>query len=274
MSQVAIKSTTVGRSSGTIKVSIAPLVGMNVKLYVSCSEAPGSGFSNACPECFNPALQPRTCDTHGLLDSIAKVYRDGDDYFEITDADLDTMKLETAKNFVPSAVVSVNDVTDLLTQTQKQYYLVPDGYESGLTYAALFETLLRGRQVLLGKYSLNSGRETLAAILPDNDGLILLHLPFYDVRRPVPELSLPEVDAPILRAMKIIVNNLPHTFDYAAVTDNYDRALQKVILAKTQAKLATESKAILATVTPIANAPGIKTRRTRRNVLDCSPGQR
>jgi len=247
LSQVATKSTTIGRSSGKISITLGVLTRMEVKLYVSCSESPGSGLNQACPDCLSPALAPRVCETHGtILAPLAKVYRDGDNVFQITEDDLAAMKLETAKNFVPIAMVKVSAVPDLLTEASKKYFLVPEGFTSGLIYAALTDHLTKTRSVIIGKYSLNSGRENLAAILPDEDDgmLTLIQLPFPDIRRPKPELSLPVVTEPVQKGMKIILNNMPTTFDYDACQDDYDAALQLVILKKTSGKIVEESTAI------------------------------
>jgi non-homologous end joining protein Ku len=251
-----------------VSIGIAKI---EVKLYISCSEVPGSGLHQGCPECLSQVLAPRTCETHGVLDSLVKVYRDGDTIFQITEDDFTSMKLETKKNFVSVALAKTSDVADLLTESFKKYYLVPDGFSSITLYAALAEALEKNKQVLMGKYSLNSGRENLAAILPDDaGGLILVHLPFQDIRRPRPELNLPVVTPAIQKGMKVILSILPTTFDYDAATDNYDAALQRVILAKTTAQITKASETIkqLATVTKITEANGVKTGKPRRKVLD------
>lgn len=210
---------------------------MNVKLYVSSSDTPGSGLNNACPDCLAPALQPRNCETHGNLESVKRVYRDGDTVLEITDEDIENMKLETFKNFVTVAMLRDSEVSDLLTESYKKYHLVNDGYSSGLTYAALLDAMLRGNKVLMGKYSLQNGRETLAAIVPDGDGLVLLHLPFSDIRRPKPTLELPDVTTVVRKGMKVITDSIPSSFDYDSMVDSYDLALQKVVLEKSVQKI-------------------------------------
>lgn len=172
------------------------------------------------------------------MNAIVQVYRDGEDVFEITEKDYDELKLPTAKNFIPIAVVLKSDMVSLFTQSQKQYFLIPDGYESGLKYAALMKALIKSKQCIVGKYSIRSGREFLAIIMPDNNGLILLQIPFNDARRSAPKLVLPLVSNNVCADMKTILDTLPQTFDYAATIDSYDTALEKLILVKTATNLA------------------------------------
>ncbi|MCX4826073.1 Ku protein [Streptomyces sp. NBC_01142] len=168
-------------------------------------------------------------------DEIGKGYEvSKDTLVEVTDEDLDSMPLPTAKAIEIVAFVPTDSIDPIRVSTG--YYLAADGAVAAKPYTLLRKALERSAKVAIAKFAWH-GRERLG-LLRIKDNVIVLHAMRWpdEIRSPQELTPKPtdvdddEINAAIQLMETMAADNI------SGYTDHYREALEEVIAAKAEGK--------------------------------------
>ncbi|WP_327328102.1 Ku protein [Streptomyces sp. NBC_01210] len=180
----------------------------------------------------------KVCEIDGKQlsnDEIGRGYEvSKDTIVEVTDEDLDSMPLPTAKAIEIVAFVPANSIDPV--RIGDSYYLAADGAVAAKPYVLLRKALERSAKVAVAKFAWHN-RERLGLLRIKEDAIVLHSMRWPDeIRDPAAltpktvDLEDSEVDAAI-QLMETMAAD-----DISGYTDHYRAALEEVIAAKAAGK--------------------------------------
>jgi len=231
------KVSVTGKVVQNINIALNGIIPFPVKVYSPYNASEGSGARLACPSCKGFISQPRQCTTakceyEGVLPehvSPIKLIVEGDKAIVLNDEDMEFLDLETRDNYVIEGVVKFAQVEELLAYADKTYYLAPATATAAMLYAGVLSNLKKTKRCFIGKYTLRSSREILGIIRPFGGNLIVQNVPFASIRRPLPQWEVPALKDSDHDTIERVLSELPQTFEYNAVRDEYGAALTKLV---------------------------------------------
>ncbi|MBC7138111.1 MAG: Ku protein [Defluviimonas sp.] len=157
----------------------------------------------------------------------------GDEYLLLQPEEIDAIKLETKKTFELVQFVREAEIPPLYYD--KPYYVVPTDELAEDAYRVVRDALREAGKVGLGQLTMR-GRESLCAVRPCGDGLLMETLHYADeIRSAAPLFSQIEdapADADLLAVATQLIDRKTAPFDAKAFKDHYDMALRALIEAK------------------------------------------
>lgn len=175
-------------------------------------------------------------DREVALAEIGKGYEDADGtVIPITDEDLAKLPIPTTRTIEILAFVPADRIDPL--QMDTPYYLSANGVTAAKPYTLLREALKRSRKVAVAKFSLR-GRERLGMLRVVNDVIAMHGLLWPDEIR-VPEEVAPQESVTVRDRELDLADALMEALgevDLDELHDEYRRALEELIAAKTQGK--------------------------------------
>lgn len=192
-------------------------------------------------------------------DDILKGYElPGDEYLLLQPEEIDAIKLETKKTFELVQFVGEREIPPLYYD--KPYYIVPTDELAEDAYRVVRDALRKAGKVGLGQLTMR-GKESLCAVRPCGDGLLMETLYYADEIRSAEPLFSQIEDAPadkeLLAVATQLIDRKTAAFDAKAFKDHYDIALRALVEAKRKNRK-----------TPRAAAGEDKARPKGENVVD------
>jgi len=238
----ALKSTTV--SFG--------MVVMPVKVYPSTGSTDKSSFNQIHTACGTRIKMPKSCPKcNKVLEAgeISKGYSlgkgaDGQEKFLLlTEADLDSIPLETAQNIAIDAFVPAEALVDP-RWLEDVYILAPE--PTAIRPYSLFSKAMRESNVFgVAKVCLKEQKEHLAIVRPFDDMLALQMLRWGDELRDYTELKVfANVSDKELDMAKMLIKAMVKPVDLKSYQDEYKVALLKLIQAKLDGKVIEQPVAV------------------------------
>ena len=164
-------------------------------------------------------------------------------YVTITDEDLDTIQVESARVIDIERFVGRADIDQLYWDSP--YYLEPDGPMAIEAFAVIREAMRREDVVGLGRVVISS-RERAVAVEPRDKGMLVTTLRDAREVKPASAIfdSIPdvEVDEEMLTLAETIIARKKGPFDPTLFEDRYQTALRALVDAKVKGEKPTAVK--------------------------------
>jgi DNA end-binding protein Ku len=177
-------------------------------------------------------LGPMTCPIHGAVakEDIVKGYEYAKgQYCLITDEDLETLPVASRQQVKIESFCPASELDPCMFD--KSYYLLP-GKGGQAAFALLLHGLAAEQVVGLGKFSLRSQREVLAAIRVAR-GVCFLHTCFYqNEMRVTLDQPLPTVGEKELALATQLIGMIKKPFDATEHEDRYLTAFEELVAKK------------------------------------------
>ncbi|MGK5632833.1 Ku protein, partial [Streptomyces sp. URMC 123] len=171
-------------------------------------------------------------DTEVPSEEISKGYPAPDGTtVQLTDADLASLPLPTAKTIEILAFVPADEIDPL--QLDRSYYLAADGAAAAKPYVLLREALKRSEKVAVAKLALR-GRETLGMLRVVDDALAMHTMLWPDEIRSSAGVA-PDADVKIRDAELDLADTLMNALgdiDLESLHDEYREAVEELVEAK------------------------------------------
>ena len=171
-------------------------------------------------------------------------------YILINDADLEGIKIKTAKAIDISQFADATELDD--AAIEGAYYLAPEDKKPVKAFQLLALVMRQENLIAVGKMVMRE-REHLVAVKAYGDGFLLQMLAYPDEVRPINEIktikTLPETkfaDAEIELATQLVSSMKGKKLDLSKFKDEYTEQVQALITAKASGT---------AYVSPVANVP-------------------
>jgi DNA end-binding protein Ku len=213
------------------------LVTIPVKLYTA-TDSKDIRFRLLHKSCLTPIQNKRYCPHHDQIvewnDVVRGYEHEKGKFISLTEEDLESVPLETAGTVSVTSFVTLEDINPLFYE--KSYYLAPD--EGGQkAFRLLHDTMTEVSRVAVGKVVIKE-KEHLVSVRPHDGALVLSTLYYADEVRAVddiPELPVQAKIHPNEKKMAMqLIEGLSAEFAPTEYTDDYRKALEKVISAKIQ----------------------------------------
>jgi len=158
---------------------------------------------------------------------------DKDKYVVITDDEIEKIKTEKEKSIQILHFAQLNQISPVYYD--KTYQAAPEaGGEKA--FELLRSALMAEQKIAIGKTVMGS-RDTLMAIIPRADG-ILISTMFYadDIKGMPKQYTKPEVSEQELNLARLLINSMDTPFDPAQYKDEYQAKLRQLIETKISGK--------------------------------------
>lgn len=169
-------------------------------------------------------------------DDIVKYYEfDDGTIVTVTDEDYEKADPKAAKAVDIESFIDEDELSPIYLE--KPYYIQPrKGGEKA--YALLHDAMVKTGQVGIGRVTIRT-RQSLCAIMPCAEGLVLLMLRFADELRDIEIIDLPEDVKTSKKELDLavsLINNLSTKWDPEEYEDTYAEAMMARLEAKKKAK--------------------------------------
>jgi DNA end-binding protein Ku len=212
------------------------LVSCPVALYTATSKASDVSFHLLNPKTNNRIRMVTTDPDTGPVErsDLVKGYEvEKDRYIVLTEAEIESVRLESTKTLDIERFVDVADIDRLYWNDP--YFLVPDGKVAAEAYGVIRDAMAKAKKIALGRLVLHT-RERLFALEPRDDGIIAWTLRSTDEVRDVAAAfdDIPSVktDPKMLDIAAKIIEQQEGPFDPSMFTDRYEEALKALIAEK------------------------------------------
>jgi DNA end-binding protein Ku len=225
---------------GFLKLS---LVSVPVKAYTAKSSSAGEIRLNQLhTECHSRIQYRKTCPIHGEVsnDAIVSGYEYAKGQYVVTDTEeLEKLRSEDDKAVKISQFIKP-DALDSVYQTDKSYYLVPDGPVGERPFALIRQGMEEEKRYAIAQVVLH-GREQVVLLRPVGRLLMMTVLDHdNEIVKPAAfEEEAPEaVGAPEeMKLVKTLIDaSTPKKFDFSQYKDVYTERLTQLIEAKVAGK--------------------------------------
>ncbi|MFC6066769.1 Ku protein [Streptomyces ochraceiscleroticus] len=211
------------------------LVSIPVKMYSATDSASAVSFVQIHEKDGGRIRYRKVCELDGQevsQDEIGKGYQAASDMIvPLTDADLASLPLPTAKTLTILAFVDASDIDPL--QMDKAYYLGANGPSAAKPYVLLRDALVHHQKVAIGKVALRN-RETLAMLRVHDDAIVMHALLWPDQIRSPAGLA-PKENVQIrdneLTLAETLMDSLGE-LDQGELHDDYRDAVEELVTAK------------------------------------------
>ena len=165
----------------------------------------------------------------GASDIVKGFEYDEDKYVVVTDEEIEKAKTEKEKSIQILHFAQLNQISPVYYE--KTYQAVPEA-GGEMAFELLRAALMAEQKVAIGKAVLGT-KDTLMAIIPREDG-ILISTMFYadDIRELPKQYAKPEVSEQEMSMAKVLINSMDTPFDPAKYQDEYQAKLRALIETK------------------------------------------
>lgn len=171
---------------------------------------------------------------------IIKGYQyDKDHYVVVTDEDLEKIKTEKEKSIQILHFAQLNQISPVYFD--KAYQAAPEA-GGDKAFELLREALMSEQKIAIGKTVMGT-RETLLAIIPREEGMIIVTMFYQDEIKELPKgYTKPELSEAELSMAKTLINSMDTPFNPSEYTDEYQVKLRKILETKIAGKEIIEAK--------------------------------
>lgn len=165
---------------------------------------------------------------------IVKGYQyDKDHYVIVTDDELEKIKTEKEKSIQILHFAQLNQISPIYYD--KCYHVVPEA-GGDKAFELLRKALMEEQKIAVGKTVLGS-HETLMAIIPREDGMLISTMHFADEIKDIPKsYNKPEVSSQELTMARTLISSMDTPFDAEQYHDEYQIKLRQLIEDKIAGK--------------------------------------
>ena len=154
-----------------------------------------------------------------------------DKYVILTNDEIERMKSQKDKAITILHFCPLESVPAIFFE--KTYYVVPEG-GGDKAYALLLQAMREERKMAIAKTVIGT-KETLVALLPEENGLMAETLHYLEEIKAVPKpLMAPQIAPQELDMAKMLVRTMDRAFEPAMYRDTYRERLMEAIQAKIQ----------------------------------------
>jgi DNA end-binding protein Ku len=169
----------------------------------------------------------------GANDIVKGYQYDKDHYVIVTDDEMERIKTEKEKSIQILHFAQLNQISPIYYD--RAFHVVPEA-GGDKAFELLRKALMEEQKVAIGKTVLGS-HETLMAIIPREDGVLIATMHFEDEIKDIPKAyHKPEVSEQELSMAKALIHAMDTPFDPAAYHDEYQGKLRQLIEDKITGK--------------------------------------
>lgn len=162
-----------------------------------------------------------------------------DKYVVITDEDLEKIKTEKDRSI---QILQFSDLDEIPSVYYDKSYLVQSEKGGEKAFELLRQAMQKAGKVAIGKTVMGT-KETMLALVPTDDGIVLQTLYFADEVKALPkEAAKPQVGDAELDMAKQLIEGMSKPFDPAAYHDEYQQKLRDLITKKIEGQEIVEQK--------------------------------
>ncbi len=174
------------------------------------------------------------CNQEVRSEDIIKGYQyDKDQYVIVTDEDIEKIKTEKEKSIQILHFANLNQISPVYYD--KAYHVLPEA-GGDKAFELLRKALMDEHKIAIGKTVMGS-HETLMAIIPREDGIIIQTMHFEDEIKEIPKTYKQQViNEEELTMAKMLINSMNTPFDPTAYKDEYQEKLRALIEDKISGK--------------------------------------
>lgn len=167
-------------------------------------------------------------------DDIVKGYQyDKDHYVIVTDEEIERIKTDKEKSIQILHFANLNQISPIYYD--KCYHVVPEA-GGDKAFELLRKALMEEQKIAIGKTVMGS-HETLMAIIPREDGILIATMYFADEIKDIPKAyNRPDVSGQEVTMARTLINSMDTPFDPAAYHDDYQVKLCQLIEDKIAGK--------------------------------------
>ena len=164
---------------------------------------------------------------------------DKDHYVVVTDDDLEKIKTEKEKSIQILHFAQLNQISPIFYD--KTYQAIPEA-GGDKAFELLRAALMSEQKIAIGKTVMGT-KETLLAIIPREDGILISKMYFEDEIKDLPKTyNKPEIVDAELTMAKALINSMVNPFEPAAYKDEYQVKLRELLETKIAGKDIVASK--------------------------------
>ena len=174
------------------------------------------------------------CGKEMASGDIVKGYEyDKDRYVTVTDDDIENIKSPREKTIQILHFAQLNQISPVYYD--KSYQVIPEaGGEKA--FELLRRALMAGQKIAIGKTVIGT-KDTLLAIIPREDGMLIQTMFFQDEVKDLPKsYGRPEVSEQELTMAKTLISSMDTPFSPEAYKDEYQEKLRALVEAKIAGK--------------------------------------
>lgn len=209
------------------------MVYIPVSLYTAISET-GISFNQLSADGKSRIQYKKVRSDNGQEVSPGEIVRgyqyEKDRYVVLTNDEMERMKSKKDKAITILHFCPMDSVPSIFFE--KTYYIVPDGGDKAY---ALLLTAMREEKTMAIAQAVIGTKETLIALVPNENGLMAETLHYLEEIKPVPKpVMVPQLSPQELDMAKMLIHSMERTFDPALYHDTYRQRLMEAIQAKIQ----------------------------------------
>lgn len=156
-----------------------------------------------------------------------------DKYVVVSDADFEKIKTEKDRSI---QILQFAELSSIPPVYFEKSYLVQPQKGGEKPFALLRRAMREEGKVAIGKTVMGT-KETILALVPTDEGVLLQTLFFHDEVKTLPkQVTLPEVGGAELDMARQLVQGMAGSFDPAAYKDEYQERLRELISRKIEGK--------------------------------------
>lgn len=174
------------------------------------------------------------CGKEVRADDIVKGYQyDKDHYVIVTDDEIERIKTDKEKSIQILHFAQLNQISPIYYD--KCYHVVPEA-GGDKAFELLRRALMGEQKIAIGKTVLGS-HETLMAIIPREDGVLISTMHFADEIKDIPKsYNRPEITEQELTMARTLISSMDTPFDAEKYHDEYKEKLRALIESKITGK--------------------------------------
>ncbi len=173
------------------------------------------------------------CGKEIKAEDIVKGFEYNDDkYVVVTDEEIEKIKTEKEKSIQILHFAQLNQISPVYYDKTYQVAPEPGGEKA---FELLRAALMAEQKIAIGKTVLGT-KDTLMAIIPREDGILLSTMFYADDVRDFQKVSKPPVSEAELNMAKTLINSMDTPFDITKYKDEYQEKLRGLIETKISGK--------------------------------------
>lgn len=174
------------------------------------------------------------CGEEVRTEDIVKGYQyDKDHYVIVTDDDIEKIKTPKEKSIQIMHFAQLNQISPIFYD--KAYHVTPEA-GGDKAFELLRRALMDAQKIAIGKTVMGS-HETLLAIIPREDGMLIATMHFEDEIKDIPKSYIrPEITEQELSMAKMLIDSMDAPFHPEQYHDEYQVKLRKLIEDKIAGK--------------------------------------
>ena len=175
-----------------------------------------------------------SCGAEVKTEDLIKGYEyDKDHYVIVTDDDLEKIKTEKERSIQIMHFAQLNQISPIFYN--KTYQATPEA-GGDKAFELLRAALMSQQKIAIGKTVMGT-KETLLAIIPREDGMIISEMFYKDEIKDLPKsYNKPELSEDELTMANTLINSMVNPFDPSIYKDEYQQKLRELLKTKISGK--------------------------------------